>query len=196
MPETREIVINTGPIIALVAGLGSLEVLQMYHRVYVPFEVSQELLVNNQTRFAAREFAEAHWLEKGTAPLEISPYLLNSLDLGESSVIQAALNMNIHTVCIDEMAGRRIARLNGLQVTGSVGILLRAKREGHLDSVRAAMGNDRRPRTLSCILSLSKDCRRVPTRDPEEARESKRAGDKGTRRVRTGTRPGDGETRR
>ncbi len=35
------------------------------------------------------------------------------------------------TVCIDEHSGRRIARLNGLRVTGSLGILIRAKREGH-----------------------------------------------------------------
>ncbi|WP_243714094.1 hypothetical protein [Nostoc sp. 106C] len=57
--------------------------------------------------------------------------LLNSLDLGEASVIQLALNKNIPTVCIDEAVGRGIARLSGLLVTGSIGILLRAKREGY-----------------------------------------------------------------
>ncbi|MCP2730476.1 hypothetical protein NJ959_18780 [Symplocastrum sp. BBK-W-15] len=34
------------------------------------------------------------------------------------------MNENIQTVCIDEVAGRRIARLSGLSVTGSIGILL------------------------------------------------------------------------
>jgi predicted nucleic acid-binding protein len=34
-------------------------------------------------------------------------------------VIQLALDQNIHTVAIDEAAGRRIARLNGLSMTGS-----------------------------------------------------------------------------
>ncbi|NJL57568.1 DUF3368 domain-containing protein [bacterium] len=34
-------------------------------------------------------------------------------------------------VCIDEVVGRRIARLNSLKVTGSIGILLRAKQEGY-----------------------------------------------------------------
>ena len=33
-------------------------------------------------------------------------------------------------VCIDEDVGRRIARLNNLKVTGSVGVLIRAKKEG------------------------------------------------------------------
>jgi len=74
---------------------------------------------------------------------------VNSLDVGEASVIQLALNERIRTVCIDESAGRRMARLNGLLVTGSVGILLRARRaclrayphrqEGHSFSMREAL---------------------------------------------------------
>ena len=44
----------------------------------------------------------------------------------------------INTVCIDEAMGRRIARLNGLQVTGSIGVLIRAKRAGFDFSMREA----------------------------------------------------------
>ena len=35
--------------------------------------------------------------------------------------------------------GRRLARLSGLTVTGSIGVLLRARKAGRLPSVRAAM---------------------------------------------------------
>lgn len=42
-----------------------------------------------------------------------------------------ALEMNkISVVCIDEAVGRRVARLNSLKLTGSTGILIRAKKEG------------------------------------------------------------------
>jgi predicted nucleic acid-binding protein len=142
MPETQEIVINPGPLIALVAGLGDLSILQMYRRVCVPLEVSQELLVGGGTRFGAREFAEADWLEKRQEALNISLYLLNSLDRGEAAVIQLALNEGISTACIDEVSGRRSARLHGLLVTGSIGILLRAKREGCLHSIGEVIGAD------------------------------------------------------
>ncbi|MEM9216233.1 MAG: DUF3368 domain-containing protein [Cyanobacteria bacterium P01_F01_bin.150] len=37
------------------------------------------------------------------------------------------MNESIPTVCIDETVGRRIAKLSGLSITGSVGILLKAK---------------------------------------------------------------------
>jgi len=139
MPETQEIVINTGPIIAIVAALGGLEVLKIYRRVCVPLEVFGEITTGESSRFAALEFEAAHWLEKWKQPLSPAAMLLNSLDVGEASVIQLALNERIRTVCIDESAGRRMARLNGLLVTGSVGILLRARREGYPFSMREAI---------------------------------------------------------
>ncbi|MDP2720068.1 MAG: hypothetical protein Q8P44_09665, partial [Dehalococcoidia bacterium] len=46
---------------------------------------------------------------------------------------------NIQTVCIDETVGRRIARLNGLNLTGSIGVLIRAKQDGFDCSMREAI---------------------------------------------------------
>jgi len=62
-----------------------------------------------------------------------------TLDVGEAAVIQLALNEGIQTVCIDESLGRRMARLNGLLVTGSMGVLLRAKQEGYPFLMREAI---------------------------------------------------------
>jgi len=62
MPNPDRIVINTSPLIALVAALGDLTILQaLYQQVFVPFEVCQEILVDNATRFAATEFQMAGW---------------------------------------------------------------------------------------------------------------------------------------
>ncbi len=140
MPEVEKIVINTSPLIALVAALGDLDILQsLYTEMFVPFEVCQEILIGGSTGFAISEFQSATWLKKQPSPLMVFPFLLNSLDLGEASVIQLALNEKIQTVCIDESVGRRIARLSGLSVTGSIGILLRAKREGYSLSIKTAI---------------------------------------------------------
>jgi len=65
MPETQEIVINTSPIIAIVAGLGNLHVLQIYRKVWVPFEVCQEISAGGVLQFALAEFEAAHWLQSG-----------------------------------------------------------------------------------------------------------------------------------
>jgi len=140
MPETETIVINTGPLIALIAGYGDLSLLEkIYKRVLVPFEVCREIKAGGNTAFGVKEFVQSDFIEKQSAPLEIVQFLKNSLDLGEASVIQLALNENIFTVCIDEAVGRRIARLNDLCLTGSIGVLLRAKREGFDFSMREAI---------------------------------------------------------
>ncbi len=132
MPRPERIVINTSPLITLVAALGDLSILHfLYTEVLVPFEVSQEITAGGRDGLAVAEFEAAKWLQKKETYLNISPFLLNSLDLGEAAVIQLAKDENIQTVCIDEAVGRRIARLNGLSLTGSIGILLRAKSSGY-----------------------------------------------------------------
>lgn len=144
MPEAEEIVINTGPVLALIAGLGSLSILNsLYRRVLVPYEVCEEVLSCGSTGFGVREFSDADFLAKVDSPAEIQPYLRNSLDLGENSVIQTALDKKINTVCIDETVGRRIARLNGLNLTGSLAIMIRAKKEGHPFMLREAVSRMR-----------------------------------------------------
>ena len=131
MPESA-IVINTGPILALVAATGDLSLLpKLYSRVIVPREVRDEVLANGGTMFGAAEFASADGLDRRTETVEIGSLLSQLLDRGEASVVQLAINEGIETVCIDEHLGRRVARLNGLRVTGSLGILIRAKRAGH-----------------------------------------------------------------
>jgi predicted nucleic acid-binding protein len=75
MPERKDLVINTGPLLALIAAIGDLSLLeQLYNHVLVPFEVCQEIEAGGASGFG----------------------------VGEASVIQIALKENIHTVCIDE----------------------------------------------------------------------------------------------
>jgi len=131
MHKTEEIVINTGPLLALIAGMGNLFVLkQLYRRILVPFEVCREIEAGGSSGFGVSEFKRADFFERQPKSLQLPSFLRNSLDIGEASVIQLALDENIQTVCIDESVGRRIARLNGLTLTGSIGVLIRAKHGG------------------------------------------------------------------
>lgn len=133
MPEqAKSIVTNTTPLIALTAATGSLDVLrELYARVVVPHEVAAEIRAGGKEAFGLDVFEKASWLEISQNPVVLPPYLQNSLDRGEASVIQTALQEGIELVCIDEVAGRRIARLSKLNLTGSIGILLKAKSMGY-----------------------------------------------------------------
>jgi len=156
MPEPSVIVINTGPLIALVAATKSLDILrQLYSRVVVPFEVCSEIIEGGVNGFAVNEFHSATWLDKGDTPVQISCFLRNAIDTGEASVIQTALDTGIPVVCIDESAGRRLANMHGLLITGSIGILLRAKHAGLPIKMHEALsGMDRHGIWLSDAVRL------------------------------------------
>ena len=140
MPDASRIVINTGPILALIAALGDLAILKsLYKEVHVPAEVGHEILAGGTSGMGVQQFIDASWLNKWEVEQALPLFLANTLDRGEASVIQLAFSESIRTVCIDEAVGRRAARLNGLLLTGSVGILLRAKREGLVPSVSDAV---------------------------------------------------------
>jgi predicted nucleic acid-binding protein len=140
MPEKKELVINTTPILALVAATGSLDLLPyLYNRVWVPLEVCQEIQAGGREGFAVTEFTQMSWLYKQNQTVSIPLFLQNSLDIGEAAVIQLALQQEIPLVAIDENVGRRFARLSGLTVTGSIGILLRAKNQGYPLSMKKAI---------------------------------------------------------
>jgi predicted nucleic acid-binding protein len=131
-PERSAVLVsNTTPLIALTAALGSLDILKfMYARVVVPFEVAQEIRAGGQASFGVGVFHQADWLDVQDQPVTLLPFLQNSLDAGEASVIQTALNLSLPLVCIDEAVGRRTARLCGLNLTGSLGVMLKAQQLG------------------------------------------------------------------
>lgn len=141
MPDpTQTVVTNTTPLIALTAAMGNLEALRfLYGRVVVPYEVAQEVRAGGRNAFGVDVFESASWLEINSAPVALAPYLQNVLDPGEASVIQTAFDLGLKRVCIDETAGRRVARLSNLSVTGSVGVLIKAKSLGYDVSIPLAL---------------------------------------------------------
>lgn len=130
MPKKDKLVINTSPIISLISATGNLMILKdMYSEVTVPFEVYSEIIASKKKSFAKKEFFDAVFLKVIKQSICINSHLKNSLDIGEASVIQTAINSNISTVCLDEIIGRRIARLYNLKLTGSLGILIKYKKD-------------------------------------------------------------------
>ncbi|HUS75082.1 MAG TPA: DUF3368 domain-containing protein [Methanothrix sp.] len=62
--------------------------------------------------------------------------LQKDLHEGESETIALAVQLNADIVFLDESEARRTARVYGLNITGVIGILIRAKREGRIPSLR------------------------------------------------------------
>ncbi len=134
------LVSNTTPLLALTAAMGNLDILKfLYQRVIVPIEVADEIRAGGVHHFGVDVFDAASWLEVQTKPVVLQAFLKNSLDQGEASVIQTAMDLGLPLVCIDESVGRRVARLCGLNLTGSVGLLLKAQSLGYELSIPVAL---------------------------------------------------------
>ncbi|MBI4603307.1 MAG: DUF3368 domain-containing protein [Planctomycetes bacterium] len=131
MPETERVVVaNTTPLVAL--GLvHRLDLLrELYTRVLVPPAVDAEFLAGGGQGVRAGELAAAAWIQVVPLRDPVRAALLSDLDRGEAEVIVLGQELGASLLIIDERLARRHARRLGFRVTGTVGVLLKAKERG------------------------------------------------------------------
>ncbi|MCG7849057.1 MAG: DUF3368 domain-containing protein [ANME-2 cluster archaeon] len=123
------------------AGIGCLEVLKgFYNKILITPGVWKEVVEEGHGRPGALEVKEAcssGWV-KIMAPTNESVVLLlkRELHTGEAETIALAIEQHPDVVFLDESEARRVAKLYGLRITGIIGILIRAKSEGKIVSLR------------------------------------------------------------
>jgi predicted nucleic acid-binding protein len=62
--------------------------------------------------------------------------LRGQLDIGEAEAVALALELKANYLLVDELDGRAVARSLGIEVTGVIGVLSRAKHEGIIKELR------------------------------------------------------------
>jgi predicted nucleic acid-binding protein len=133
---------NTSPLLNL-AIIGRLELARaQFGSVVVPPAVAGEFRLEEGRpgSSALRRAVEDGWIaveEPSDDPLIRT--LRKDLDRGESEAITLAVEKEAGLILLDEREGRRRARNVGLEVTGALGILARADRQGELDSLSGAL---------------------------------------------------------
>ena len=121
------IVLDSGPLVAL-ARADALDVLAAFPDSFVaPLQVRFELEAGAERGHVVIDTPSVVYLPLADA---LNPLALAELGAGEAAVIQHALEQRIGVVGIDERKGRRAARAVGLTVTGTLGLLARAKTLG------------------------------------------------------------------
>lgn len=65
--------------------------------------------------------------------------LSTTLDAGESEAIAMSLEWPADLLIMDESSGRAMARSLNIRITGTLGVLLKAKRDGQIPSLEFEM---------------------------------------------------------
>ena len=135
----RTLIVDASPLIVLIKSDLVYLLPRLFENVIIPAAVYSEILAGRLDDRARTETPGLRWMEHAN-PIEIDAKLrLFDLGDGESETISLGLANSNSIVLIDDAAARKCAKELGLSYLGTGGLLLRAKRNGQIDSLKGAI---------------------------------------------------------
>lgn len=131
----RKVIVNSTPIIAL-SKAGELDLLKrMYSEITIPEAVYQEVTEKND--IVKEEIRNnSSWIKVASISDSADKKMYKAkLHDGEVEVMILAQECDADLVMIDDLAARKTAEYLGLNLTGTLGVLLKAKSDGLIDRV-------------------------------------------------------------
>ena len=129
----RAVICNTSAVFYLhrLQGLALLK--ELYGTIVVPQTVVAELEEGRKVGEDVPDLADHPWIEVRPVPRIIR--LLTDLGPGEAGVLALASEEAGALVILDDSLARRTADAQNIKATGTLGVLLKAKQEGHISEV-------------------------------------------------------------
>ena len=137
---------------------------QLFPRVYISPEVHYEVVIAGAGLPGASEVSKAEWIQVKAVQNPAGLYAAQrkyGLGPGEMSTILLAKELGANPVLLDDYRARKLARAEGLEILGSVGLLETLYLRRYLTDLRSAFRQllahnvyidqrllDRRPRSL------------------------------------------------
>ncbi|MCR5790197.1 MAG: DUF3368 domain-containing protein [Lachnospiraceae bacterium] len=132
----RKVLANTTPLIAL----ANIDWLELLHKLYGTIIVPQAVMDEIIREPAKQRVHDASWIKVETIQDQSQKDLFRArLHAGEIEVMILARELKADLVIMDDDAAKKTAKFLGLNVTGTLGVLLKAKREGYLEKVEPVM---------------------------------------------------------
>ena len=134
MRHSSEIIISDTSCLILLGRIDELDVLhRLCEKVYITPTIQEEY---------GEELPD--WIEiKAPENTQYQHLLEMDLDAGEASAIALSLEINRSILIIDDLKGRKIAERLHLTYSGTLGLLLQAKRTGILPALRPVVAKIR-----------------------------------------------------
>jgi predicted nucleic acid-binding protein len=133
----RKVVANTTPLIAL-SHVGHLSVLKrLYGEIIIPEAVYKELSVKQESVCKKAVDSSLDWIKVERIQNKMAKAMYKTqLHEGEVEVMILSQEVTADVVIIDDANAKKYAKYLGLPVTGTLGVLIKAKREGYIDELK------------------------------------------------------------
>lgn len=131
------VVSNSSPIIHLVK-INKLDLLKrLYGQILVPNKVYLECTEPTQYYEEIKFISAASWIHiEQITDRRLYKLLHTEIDAGEAEALVMALEKEADLVLLDDMEARFMARKLELTITGTLGLLLKAKNQGLIASLK------------------------------------------------------------
>lgn len=133
------VISNTSPLLNLAIIEHLFLLPQQFGQIYIPLAVLTELKITDNLPGSStlKTAVDDGWLVP--QPVEdrtLVNLLRRDLHQGESEAIALAVQLSANKILLDEKEARQAARALGLNITGTIGILLRGWHEGTVASMK------------------------------------------------------------
>jgi predicted nucleic acid-binding protein len=130
-----KVVSNTTPLISLLK-LNRLEILkELYDEIIIPSAVYLEI-ENGKHKEYYKDLTKLSWIRIQKIQNKLSFKYFLDMDAGEAEAIILATEIGADLIILDEKLGRFHAKHAELKVTGTIGILLKAKNIGIIKKIK------------------------------------------------------------
>jgi predicted nucleic acid-binding protein len=123
----RKTIISDTSCLIVLSNIGELELLKkVYDQIITTSDIENEF---------GEELPD--WIiVKNVKDLSTQKVLELQIDKGESSAISLALELPNSTLILDDFKARKIAQQLGLKITGTIGVIVKAKLNGIIPSIK------------------------------------------------------------
>lgn len=123
------IISNTSCLIVL-DNIGMLDVLkELYGKVFITEEVSKEFGKTVPDWIEVRKVSDNKYLK----------LMKNFVDLGEASTIALAFETDDIVIILDDLKARKLAQKLNLKITGTIGVLVKARKRNIITSTQEVL---------------------------------------------------------
>jgi len=130
-----KIIISDTSCLIILTNIGELDLLRrLYGQVLTTPEV-------------AAEFSEMlpEWIEINAPTDKYRQKILElQIDKGEASAIALALEISDSIIILDDQKARKVAEKLGLEITGTIGVIIKAKLQGIIPSIKPVLAKIRK----------------------------------------------------